>query len=260
MSPNSRRLSDIAIIVLAAIGAGALTFSKTGLATSFFCGSFPLCAASPVTLDVILERAALGLLLCIAAYALFVRAPLHHRQFRARNRLARKIETFKQNCLALMLPSPPHAAFTSLMEPDGFRHYFERETSAGRNRWQAFDSNLDQPQLDQIFSFLKELHDEITVLLNSIEIKHYAPLEIRKRLSVAMDAIQSASLLAAKKRAVTNILWEICAERDAILGIRQDLLHQSLRSIDWNYPLPFTRSWWRKSERAVPVSAYQVLL
>jgi len=157
-------------------------------------------------------------------------------------------------------PADP-ALRQSLTEATSFRNYFETEVSPGQKRWRTLQNNLDQNRLETMVSLMEALHDEITLVLNSIEIRCYAPFEIRKRLSVTLDTVRSAAQPAEKVRLLANFLWEIFAARHAVLNIPQDdLLKKTLACIDWDPAVPFTRSWWRKTERPEPLSAYETLM
>jgi hypothetical protein len=251
----------VAIIALAGLCLGALFFLPSGPVMGSLCLTPGFCLP-PLEVEYgMAQGLALALLTGLAMYAALLRGPIHYRQWQLRKRLTKQFRQFKDTCIATMMVVADGTADPelrqSLSDPAKFREYFETEISPGPNRWQAFQINLDHMHFEQILWSMEALHDEITLVLNSVEIRCYAPFELRKRLSVAMDTIRVTGQSAEKSRLLANMLWEIFAARNAGLNISQDdLLKKTLACIDWDPAVPFTKSWWRKAPQREPLSAH----
>lgn len=260
MSPSLRRLSDIAMLALTGTCLGVLAISPGDSVARVVCSATSICSQDFLWL----EPVALAILTCIILYVALVRCPLHRKQWWLRNRLTLQYCHFKKTCIAeLLLITDGLSDLDSvgpLLEPHNFRNYFAKEGSSRQTRWYAFQHNLDQASIEQISSSMKMLHAEISLVLDSIDVRYFALFEFRKRLAVTMDVMSAEVQLSEKAETLANFLWSAFAGRDAVYDIEQeDLLKKALDAIDRDAPLPFTRQWWRRAERREPLSAYDTL-
>ncbi len=265
MPPERQRAFDTAVMALTGACLAVLFVGPHDLALTAFCSGFRSCVQGPPAFDAIARHLALATLTGIALYAFLVRVPLHHKQWRLKNHLARHCRTFKDTVIAEMgavaIGSTTFAGRETLIEPSNFRAFFETELSPGRTRWHAFQANLDQTTVAQICLSMQALHDEITFVLNTIPVQCYAPLELRKRLCVTLVAMDSNLNSPETTRLLADFLWGVFAGRHAVYGIREeDLLTKTLTAIGSDPALPFSPQWWRTTPSREPVSVYETLL
>ena len=120
----------------------------------------------------------------------------------------------------------------ALIEQEQFRKYFQEKVSPSEDRWDAFQNKLDEYYLQELIMKTEILRDEISFVLNNIEIPDDRPFEFLKRLSAAILSMRNTTLGYDETKQFSNFLWSVFAGWDIISGYRdRDIIGETIKSI-----------------------------
>jgi hypothetical protein len=169
---------------------------------------------------------AVSALITVIFYALFVRLPDYKRRQRLKGSLARRYKDFKEDCIQIMLQVSDGARSgdhpDGLMEPDKFRDYFRERVMPDQERWDELWKNINQYYLHELLIRMEILRDEITFILNNVDISKDEPFELLKRLSVAIYLVKDVQLDSDELRSFARFLWWMFTGRNPITGDEGD--------------------------------------
>ena len=75
----------------------------------------------------------------------------------------------------------------TLLDQTKFREYFQERIDNSQDRWNVFENNLGQAQLDELITNLEIFRDEIIFILNNIDIRDEEAFEFLKRMSAIIS-------------------------------------------------------------------------
>jgi len=179
---------------------------------------------------------AVGALVSLIFYGLVVRLPDYQKRRRIKRSLAHHYKNFREDCVAIMLMVADGTFewgfHETLIEQEKFRKYFQEKISPSKDRWDAFQNKLDQHHLQELIMKTEILRDEISFVLNNIEIPDDRPFEFLKRLSAAILSMRNTTLGYDETKQFSNFLWSVFAGWDIISGYRdRDIIGETIKSI-----------------------------
>jgi hypothetical protein len=179
---------------------------------------------------------AIGYLITLVFYLLVVRLPEYERRQRLKRSLERHYKFFREDCIQIMLlvadgsvgdPDPE-----TLMQQDKFREYFSENVMPSRTRWDEFQNKLDQYYLSELRIHLEILREELSFVLNNIDIPKDEPFEFVKGLSAAIYSKKDVTLGYDETKPLALFLWNVFAGFDWITGYRkEDIVKKMIEAI-----------------------------
>jgi hypothetical protein len=179
---------------------------------------------------------AAGALISLIFYGLVVRLPDYQKRRRIKRSLAHHYKNFREDCIAIMLMVSDGTFewgfHEALIEQDKFREYFQEKVSPSEDRWDAFQNKLNEHYLQELIMKTEILRDEISFVLNNIEIPNDRPFEFLKRLSAAILSMRNTTLGYDETKQFSNFLWSVFAGWDVISGYRdRDIIGEMIKAI-----------------------------
>lgn len=235
MTSIIKRPLDIILIAIAIASAAALflahedPFARAALCTQTgFCPALPHAQAFAK----ILYDLASGALISILFYALMVRIPDNQRRRRYKKTLTSQYRHFRRDCITLILGVADGSYDSSL--PDQlndqrmFRSYFKARVTPGQVRWDRFCNNLDDYHLRALVKRMETFRDEITFILNNVDIPPDEPFEFLKLLSAAIYSVHDTTPEADNIKQFSIFLWEILAGFNFEAGYTENNVFQKM--------------------------------
>src|SRR5262249_16128614 len=90
------------------------------------------------------------------------------------------------------------------------------------DRWNAFENKLNEYYLKELIKRMELFRDEITFVLNNVDIPGDEPFKFLKRLSAAIYSLQDTTLGYDQTEPISLFLWDVFAGWDRITGFRKD--------------------------------------
>ncbi len=179
---------------------------------------------------------AVGALVSLIFYGLVVRLPDYQKRRRIKRSLAHHYRNFREDCIATMLMVSDGTFewgfHKSLVEQSKFREYFDEKVSPNEDRWDAFQNKLDEHSLQELIMMTEILRDEVSFVLNNIDIPDDRPFEFLKRLSAAILSMRNTTLGYDETKQFSNFLWSVFAGWDVVSGYRdRDIIQEMIEAI-----------------------------
>jgi hypothetical protein len=92
-----------------------------------------------------------------------------------------------------------------------FRSYFKARVTPDQVRWDRFCNNLDDYHLGALVKRMETFRDEITFILNNVDVPPDEPFEFLKLLSAAIYSVHNATPEYDDIKQFSIFLWEILA-------------------------------------------------
>jgi hypothetical protein len=200
-----------------------------------FIGSCPTFAHAKAW-EKIFYDLAVGALVSLIFYVLIVRLPDFQKRRRFRSGLVQQYKSFRRDCVALML-SVADGSYDGdlpdkLQAQDSFREYFKEQVTADQTRWDRFINNLDQYRLNELIARMEILRDEISFILNNVDIPGDDNFAFLKRFSAAIYLMRSTTLGYDDKKKFGDFLWQLFAGWDWITGYwERDIVQHMIDTI-----------------------------
>lgn len=121
---------------------------------------------------------------------------------------------------------------TILMDQDKFKTYFSERVTNDRNRWNNFENNLDDYNLQQLLTCMELFREELVFVLNNTDIPKDKPFEFLKRLSAIIFSMKNVKIGYDETKPLDRFLWDVFAGFDLITGYRnEDIIKNMISAI-----------------------------
>ena len=119
-----------------------------------------------------------------------------------------------------------------LLDQKKFKEYFKAKVTLDQDRWDRFCNKLDPYYLKELVKRMEIFRDEISFILNNVDIPSDEPFEFLKRLSAAIYSIRDTSLEYNDTKSFARFLWEIFAGFSFATGYRErDIIQEMIDAI-----------------------------
>jgi hypothetical protein len=213
-----KRPLDIILVAIAIASAAALFLANEDpFARHAFCTLTRFCPVIPhaQAFAKMLYDLAAGALISILFYVLMVEIPDNQRRRRYQKSLTGQYRHFRRDCIALILGVSDGSYDSSLPEQLNdqrmFRSYFKARVTPDQVRWDRFSNNLDDYHLRALVKRIEAFRDEITFILNNVDVPPDEPFEFLKLLSAAIYCVHEATPENDDIKQFSIFLWELLA-------------------------------------------------
>jgi hypothetical protein len=203
-----------------------------------FCSRINFCPDIPnaKAWNKIIYDLAAGTLVSLLLYVLVVRIPDYQRRQRIKRSLTKQYENFREECITIMLMVSDGTFkwgfHRELIDQVKFKEYFKQPVGNGQDRWDAFMNKLDEYHLEELISKIELLRDEVTFVLNNVDIADEQPFEFLKRLSRALFSVRNTTLGYDETKSFAGFLWTVFAGWDPVSGYRErDIIEDMIAAI-----------------------------
>jgi hypothetical protein len=158
-------------------------------------------------------------------YFLVVYIPESQRRKRLRRSLEGRYKVFREDCIRIMLgvanrtfSEDPSVEVEALTEPEEFRRYFHERVTPDRERWHELWNNITEDDLSEIRVQMELLRDEISFVLNNMDIPKDEPFEFLRNLYVGIYTMMHVTLGYDELTPFARSLWWMFTGWSAIDG------------------------------------------
>jgi hypothetical protein len=239
VSWGSKHLLDGVLWAIGIASIAALFLAhEDPFARDAFCSRIPICptVANARAWQKITYDLAIGALVSLLLYVLVVRIPDYQKRQRIKRSLTKQYRNFREDCIAIML-MVSDGTFVwgfheELIDQAKFKEYFEQPVGHGQDRWDAFQNKLDAYNLEGLILKMEILRDEVTFVLNNIDISDEEPFVFLKRLSNALLSMRQTKLGYDETKGFASFLWNVFAGFDIVDGYRErDIIGDMIAAI-----------------------------
>jgi hypothetical protein len=187
-----------------------------------------------LTWEKILYDLAVGYVVSYVFYLLVVRLPDFERRRRLKRSLERHYRGFRVACIEIFLlvanGSYSEDLPKTLLDQKKFREYFKEPVGNRQDRWDSFLNNLQDHYLRELIVNLEIFRDEITFVLNNVDIQDARPFEFLKGLSATIFAMRNTTLDYDDIKSFSCFLWGVFSGFDWVTGypksdVIKDMIH-----------------------------------
>jgi hypothetical protein len=203
-----------------------------------FCERLGFCpiVAHATAWNKIIYDIAVGSFISLIFYLLIVRLPENQRRRRLKKSFREQYTNFREECIEIMLMVADGTFewgfHRTLIDQDKFKEYFKESVSPSQDRWDAFMNNLDAHYLQALITKMEILRDEISFILNNVDIPDDAPFKFLKRLSAAIFSMRGTTLDYDSTKSFARFLWSVFAGWDFVTGYRErDIIEEMIEAI-----------------------------
>ena len=120
----------------------------------------------------------------------------------------------------------------TLLEQDKFKAYFKVYVTPDRERWHAFQGNINEYHLRELLTRMEIFREELTFVLNNTDIPKDEPFEFLKRLSAIIYSMKDITIGHDELKPLAGFLWSVFAGWDLITGYRkEDIVKKMINEI-----------------------------
>lgn len=234
-----RKPFDLVLWFLAVLSLATIFLAhENSFARDVFCSAIKMCPAveNAAAWNKIAYDFAMGALVSLFFYALIIRLPENQKRRRYKRSLTQRYKMFKEDCIGLMLATADGTYDGSfpeqLLDQKRFRDYFKESVTSSQDRWARFCNNLDAYHLKELVKQFEMFRDEISFILNNVDIPSDQPFEFLKRLSVAIYAAHDTTLDYDETKGFARFLWEIFSGWNFVTGYHErDIIQDMIDAI-----------------------------
>lgn len=239
MGQTAKRITDLMLFAIFLLSVAALFLAhEDPFARDALCASIGFCPAmaNAKAWNKIFYDLAVGALISLLFYGLIVRFPDYQKRLRMKKNLANQYKNFQEDCIAIMLMVADGTFewgfHQTLIEQDKFKLYFKEAVAPGQDRWDAFANKIDAYHLKELIKKMEIFRDQISFVLNNVDIPGDEPFEFLNRLSTAIYSRQDTTLGYDETKSFCSFLWSVFAGWDAITGYRkEDIVRKMIDAI-----------------------------
>jgi hypothetical protein len=176
--------------------------------------------------NAILFDISIGFLVSVLFYLLVVWFPDRRKKNLIKNNLAEHYRSFKEDTIGILLAACQGSYQADLpeklSEQSEFRKYFKEPVSDSQERWHAVLNGLNDRLLTDLLVELEILLNEVTYVLNNVNIENPDVFSFFKRLSQAVYKLKTTTLEYDDVKTLSRFLWEVFAGWNFVDGYRED--------------------------------------
>lgn len=167
-----------------------------------------------------------GFLISVIFYIVVVVVPSHRKRHIIKKHLNGVYRVFKENCIHLFLSASKTTAqsktVNDLLSQKDFKVFFKEEISSSQNRWHSVANGLDEYHLGQLLLEYEFLLNEITYVLNNVDIEDKDVFLFFKRLSSAVYHLKNIKPEYDDVKQIMAFNWEIFSGWSWLEGYREE--------------------------------------
>lgn len=175
--------------------------------------------------NLILFDLSVGFLVSVLFYLLVVWFPDRRKKNLIKRNLAEQYQSFKEDTIRILLASCQGGYQAGLperlSEQNEFRRYFTEAVSDSQERWHAVLNGLNDRLLKDLLVEFEILLNEVTYVLNNVNIEDPNVFSFFKRLSQVVYKLKNTTLEYDDVKTLSGFLWELLAGWDVIDGYRK---------------------------------------
>jgi hypothetical protein len=173
----------------------------------------------------ILFNLSVGFLVSAIFYLLVVWFPDRRRKNLIKKNLGEQYQSFKEDTIQILL-SACRTSYKgglpgNLTDQNEFRKYFKEPVSDSQNRWHVVLNGLNDRLLKDLLVEFEILLNEVTYVLNNVNIEDPNVFSFFKRLSQAVYKMKNTTLEYDDVKQLSGFLWELFAGWSFIDGYRE---------------------------------------
>jgi hypothetical protein len=173
----------------------------------------------------ILFNLSVGFLVSAIFYLLVVWFPDRRRKNLIKKNLGEQYQSFKEDTIQILL-SACQTSYKgglpgNLTDQNEFRKYFKEPVSDSQNRWHVVLNGLNDRLLKDLLVEFEILLNEVTYVLNNVNIEDPNVFSFFKRLSQAVYKMKNTTLEYDDVKQLSGFLWELFAGWSFIDGYRE---------------------------------------
>jgi len=160
----------------------------------------------------------IGFLVSVIFYLLVVWHPERRRKSIIRRSMEEQYRFFKEGVIRVLLSAGAHAGarydsdvVSKLSDQEEFSSYFKEPISDTQSRWDAVLNGLDEYFLAQLLVELEIFLNEVTFVLNNVEMDDREVFSFFKRLSEAVYRLKNCTPDYEDTKQLSHFLWELFA-------------------------------------------------
>ena len=200
---------------------------EEAFARNAICKSLRLCFESenPKFWNKVIYDIGMGTMLSLVFYLLLVKLPETLKRQRIKRGLMRQYRSFKLGCLAVILLVVDNSYTTEnlerLLDKSAFRQNFQRDPVTKLSRWDTFLNNVSDDYVGEILTHIQLLREEISYVLNNIEIDRDDVFEFLKQLGMQTYWLKDSSSDYDGIKRLSGFLWSTLSGWNFIDGYEQ---------------------------------------
>lgn len=176
--------------------------------------------------NAILFDLSVGFLVSVFFYLMVVWFPDRRNKIIIKKNLAEQYQSFKEDTILILLAACQGNYQADLpkklSEQTEFRKYFDEPISDSQKRWHAVRNGLNDRLLKDLLVEFEILLNEVTYVLNKVNIDDPNVFSFFKRLSQAVYKLKNTTLESDDAKTLYRFLWEVFAGWNFTDGYRED--------------------------------------
>lgn len=176
--------------------------------------------------NTIVFNLSVGFLVSVIFYVVVVWIPDRRRKNLIKKNMKEQYCSFKKDAIAILL-SACHSSFEStlpekLVKQDEFKKYFKEPVGNSEERWYEVLNGLNNRLLKDLLVELEILMNEVSYVLNNVNIKDPEVFSFFKRLSQAVYKLKNITMEYDDVKQLSQFLWELFAGWSFVDGYRKE--------------------------------------
>ncbi len=167
-----------------------------------------------------------GFLVSVIFYLLVVWFPDRRRKNLIKKNMKEQYRSFKEDTIAILLSACQHSHESGLpeklAEQGEFRKYFKEAVSGSQERWHVVLNGLNGRLLKDLLVELEILMNEVSYVLNNVNVEDPNVFSFFKRLSQAVYKLKNTTMECDDVKQLSQFLWQLFAGWSFIDGYRED--------------------------------------